>query len=124
MGLGESRYNHIRQIIQDYDKFKADAEELLEQGRNIGDGQPHGTDITDPTGQLAMKREGLMVYVRAVDKGLLEVAPEYRQLLWLWEHDRVPLNELPGAQYVSPKTMYNQKRIWFIAIERELGWKI
>lgn len=119
MGMEKSLYNKIRSIIQDYDRQIDNANDLLMDKGLSMDGLPHGTGTTDPTGDTATKRENRLREPRAVAQALLEVPEYYREALWEWEHDRIPLHSLAHA-YVSPSTLYRYKRVWFYGIARIL----
>lgn len=124
MGMGKTRYYAVLGILRDYDQNIADAKALLERGRNLGDGQPHGTDKTDPVGDIASKREKILDKIRAVDDSMEEIPAEYRDALWQWVKEGKALWTIPGAEYISNRTMYSCKKKLLCGIEERMGWKV
>lgn len=123
LGIGEARYKALRGILRNYEQYKADATELLHRGRNV-DGMPRGGGISDTTASIAMQREHLMYYVRAVDKALVYIGPYMAKIIWENEKEGKTYTEIPETMYIDRGSIWEAKKVFYSELEKNLGWKV
>jgi len=73
-----SVYRRTLYLVRDYDRIKREIAGVPFQ-THTGDGQPRGTDTSDPTGNAALKMEKLWQDCKAIDDALFKVPQEYRR---------------------------------------------
>lgn len=113
-----------RRLIRQYDKKREEADDLLALDIGIRiDGQPRGTDISDPTAKTAESREELLDDIRAIEDGFIVVPEEYRAVIWAWVKDgERPLYSIDGAESASDRTFYEYERRFITAVAINKGW--
>jgi len=111
------------QLIRNYDRFKEQAEDLLALGVGIKtDGQPKGTSKSDPTARTAAQREKILAEIAAIDAGIQAIPEEYRDTIWKWVKEGIPLYQIEGSLYASDRTWYEYKRRFITEVARQKGW--
>jgi hypothetical protein len=65
-------------LVRDYDRIKKEIAEIP-YATHTGDGQPRGTDTSDPVGNAALRMEALGKRCEAIDQALHDVPSEYRR---------------------------------------------
>ncbi len=114
-------YKRAIAFAEGYDRLKAEAMDLLMQS-SAPDGQPRGTGTSDPTAAAAIRRERVMNEIHIIETAILDVEPEYRQVVITSVCRGVPLNHINGADYTSIRTWVRQRQKFLLGIVREAGW--
>ena len=109
--LPKEVYMQTLWFIRTYPQMQEEYEDTPEKA-HVMDGQPRGTDIGDPTGQMAVRRAELAVKLEAIDRALNEIPAEYRQSV----KDSIILR-VPYRDYASRKTWatYRRRFVYFVA---------
>ena len=68
IGISRDRYLELLHFCRQYRRWKHDADSLLGLQSHAGDGQPHGSGISDPTARAAERREVLLVKIDLVER--------------------------------------------------------
>lgn len=66
-------------LIRDYDRLKADYIDMIESSPEPGDGQPRGSETSDPTFNLAVKCERILDSILAIESAFECIPKEYRK---------------------------------------------
>ena len=66
--LPRNLYRHTLYVIRDYDRIRLEYEDMLQLPAVRSDGQPKGTDKSDPTALTAARAEKYHDIISAVDK--------------------------------------------------------
>lgn len=106
-------------LVQGYEDMMAQLDSLIQKGV-IMDGQPHGTTPGDPTGMAVLRRSEKSRYVDAVKKALLELQPEYRDVVYRWVKTGKPLTEC-GGEYAHRNTYSNHKERFLYTVALYAG---
>lgn len=109
--LPKEIYMQTLWFIRTYPQMKEEYTDLIEKA-HVMDGQPRGTDVGDPTGQVATKRAELASKIKAVEDALFEIPVEYRMSVL----DSIVLR-VPYKDYASRKTWatYRRRFVYFVA---------
>lgn len=76
--LPRSLYRRILSVVRDYDRRYEERDIILYGSKKNDDGMPHGTDITNPTENSALKIMLIDDEINAVDNALKVIPVEYR----------------------------------------------
>lgn len=68
IGISKERYLELLYFCRQYRRWKHEAAQLLGIQSHAGDGQPHGSGITDPTARAAEKRAALTEKIALVER--------------------------------------------------------
>ena len=68
-------------LVVGYDQIQRELDDMIQQSV-VMDGQPKGNMTGDPTGAAVMRRERKRTKIEAVDKALLTIPPEYRDIVF------------------------------------------
>lgn len=109
--LPKEVYMQTLWFIRTYKQMRDEYDDLPERA-HVMDGQPRGTDVGDPTGQIAAKRADLRTKIDAIEQALAEIPPEYRASVL----DSIVLR-VPYKDYASRKTWatYRRRFVYFVA---------
>lgn len=80
--LPTNLYRQTLYAIRDYERLKEEYEYMLTGSNVIMDGQPKGTNVGDPTGELAAKIENIHDRIKAVEEAKKEIPKEYMKGVW------------------------------------------
>ena len=70
-------------LVVGYDQIQKELDDMIQQSV-VMDGQPKGNMTGDPTGAAVLRRERKRTKLEAVDKALLTIPPEYRDIVFRW----------------------------------------
>ena len=76
--LPRTVYNRVLWVIRDYERMKAERNEILHGYNCEQDGMPRGSDTSDPTMEKALKLEQIDREMQAVEQALLLVPDDLR----------------------------------------------
>ena len=76
--LPKTVYHRTLWVIRDYERMKAERNEILYSYNCEQDGLPHGSDVGTPTEVKALKLEQISRDVEAVEQALLQVDEDMR----------------------------------------------
>ena len=76
--LPKTVYHRTLWVIRDYERMKAERNEILYSYNCEQDGLPHGSDVGTPTEVKALKLEQISRDVEAVEQALLQVEEDMR----------------------------------------------
>lgn len=100
--LPRSIYNQTLWLIRDYDRLKREYHDIIDE-TPYNDGQPRGTNTSDPTAQKAIKLESVSERLKAIEQAEIQIPEEYRK--------HVLNNVLYGTRYPLD---YANKNTWSI----------
>ena len=123
--------DNLESFVRLYDHFKEQADALLDAGVGIStDGQPHGTDKTDPVAIAAERRERYLADMRIIEESLIDACrdkwgerqPFYEKGIWQQVKESRKWREVDGYYYASEKTWwsYKQKFLHELAVRKGL----
>ena len=72
-GITKFRYDELLAYCRQYPEKKAEAASLLGIGGQTLDGMPHGTDVGDPVGRAAERREKLLGDIALIEQCAAQV---------------------------------------------------
>ena len=75
--LPKSLYNRGLYIIRDYDRLCEQRKEIIFGSANVKSGMPHGTGVSKPTEQKAIRLSKIEGEIETIDKALRQIPPEY-----------------------------------------------
>lgn len=90
--------------IRNYDNLQEEARDLLEQSP-VNDGQPRGSQKSDPTAQAAERRERVTRQIKHIEDALRIVPAEYRAVLIENVARQVPLYKAAPKAYIADTTL-------------------
>lgn len=76
--LPKTVYHRTLWVIRDYERMKAERNEILYSYSCEQDGMPHGSDVGNPTEVKALKLEQISKDMEAVEQALLTVDDDMR----------------------------------------------
>ena len=77
--LPHNLYMRVLYIIRDYDRMKDEYQEILQLSPPALTGVPGSRELTDPTGDKAIRLAMISGEMHAVDQALMDIPREYRQ---------------------------------------------
>lgn len=80
--LPRNLYRQTLYVIRDYDRIKLEYEDMLQLSAVCSDGQPRGSDVSDPTPLMAARAERYHDIIKAVDDAKQAIPKEYRKGVW------------------------------------------
>lgn len=121
--LPKRAWRRALDLIMDYDRIKKEADDLITRGHEH-DGQPRGSDLSDPTFSAVMARERYLRDIEAVDQALARLPSDVRNIVFLSYKDGRRLDSFPEFAWIDAKrvTKYRKQfvedvavfaRIWF-----------
>lgn len=116
--LGQTLYNKTIWRIRDYYRLKTEADDLIQQSKNIN-GEPTKTNkVTDTIADIVAKRERYIKEINTIDKCLERIPKEYRVGVW----DNITKG-YPYPRYADRTTYgrWKSKFIYEVAMEFEKG---
>lgn len=114
--LPKEVYMQTLWFIRTYPQMKEEYTDLIEKA-HVMDGQPRGTDIGDPTGQMAVKRAELAAKIKAVENAMTEIPGEYRMTIL----DSIVFRT-PYKDYANIKTWKNWRRRFVFFVAKYMGF--
>lgn len=102
--------------IKDYFNLKEEYGDILTNSKD-NDGQPRGSGVGDPTSQMAIKVADLGFQIRAIEKGLNRIPPEYQDAVW----KKVQYGE-EYPKYANKKTYDKWRQRFIFWVAYYLGW--
>ena len=99
-------------MIRDYDRIRLEYEDMLQLPAVRSDGQPKGTDKSDPTALTAARAEKYHDIISAVDKAKKEIPKEYRKGVWQNIVHEAPF---PLTAARSTYGLYKSKFVYMVA---------
>lgn len=93
-------YMQIIHIIRDYDRMKSELNDLIEESPAPSDGQPRGTQTSDPTVRKALKVSVTSDKIRAVEKAIASIPEEYQDDI------------LENIKHNKPFPDYGNRKTW------------
>lgn len=113
--IPKEAYQQALWLIRYYPQLSEEAEAIL-VASSKQDGQPRGTDTSDPTANLALKRERYITKMRYVENGLRIVPEEYRSSIW-----RSVVYREPTQIYANHKTLQHWRSEFIKEVARLAG---
>ena len=104
-----------------YARLQQEATDLLEQSPAM-DGQPRGTQTSDPTFAAAVRRARVRREIFVLDTALNCIEPEYREIVKQNLYYGVPLNDLDAFSYASQATWTRKRRAVLVDIVLRNQW--
>lgn len=102
----------LRQALKyarQYGIWEAMADEVLESSP-IMDGMPKGTATSDPVAAAAIKRENLKAWMGCIERAILMIQPQYREIVWESTVNGKKMESLKGYNKHGPATWARQKK--------------
>lgn len=113
--LPKTVYNRVLWLIRDYERMKAERNEIIHGYNCEQDGLPHGSETGNPTMDKALKLETLGREMEAVEQALLLVDEDMRNGI---------INnicyQVPYPYYPSNSTWARNKRVFVYQVARNL----
>ena len=106
-------------LVQGYDSLQKELDDMI-QNSVVMDGQPKGNMTGDPTGAAVLRRDRKRTKVEAVDKALLTIPPEYRQIVFEWVKTGKTIREC-GGDYAHRNTYSNWKESFLYEVAMNYG---
>lgn len=100
--LPHNLYMRTLYLVKDYDRLKKEYHDIIDE-TPPRDGQPRGTDISDPTAQKAIKLELIFEQLKSVEQAQVDLPDKYKNPIFN--------NICYGVQYPDDKT-YDTYRAW------------
>ena len=120
-GLPRDLWRRTVNFIRGYDRIKDDLDYLIQQSHDQ-DGQPRGTDTSDPTATIVIAREHLRKELDAIEDARRAIPSEWRDAVFLSIKDERPLYSFPVTHYTDPKTMTRLRSIFVKQVAINMGW--
>jgi len=76
--LPDTLYRRVIALIRDYDRLKDEYHEVLHSGGQRPDGQPRGTQVSNPTERKAIRMALISSELKAVEQAIVVIPHEYR----------------------------------------------
>lgn len=110
-------YRQTLAMIRDYYRLVEEYDSMLTESGSPADGQPRGSKIGDPTGNLVIRLHNTSARIEAIEKARRGIAPEYMEGVWksIQYRERYP-NDAGRNTYGRWKAKY----IWLVA--HHMGW--
>ena len=108
-------------LVVGYDQIQKELDDMIQQSV-VMDGQPKGNMTGDPTGAAVLRRERKRTKIEAVDKALLCIPPEYRDIVFRWvkADNKMTLVEC-GGDYAHRNTYSNWKEVFLYWVAVNYG---
>ena len=107
-------------LVVGYDQIQRELDDMIQQSV-VMDGQPKGNMTGDPTGAAVLRRERKRTKIEAVDKALLTIPPEYRDIVFRWVKTGRTLDEC-GADSAHRNTFSRYKEQLLYEVATGMGW--
>ena len=131
LGMDPKLKDYLVSYIRMYDHFKEMADALLENGVGINmDGQPHGTNTSDPTAITAERREKYLQDIRIIEDSIVDACRDrkgepqvfFQTGIWQQVKEGRHWREIDGYYFASEKTWwtYKQRFLHEVAIRKGL----
>ena len=114
--LPKEVYMHTLWFIRDYPRMKEEYMDIIGKAHPM-DGQPRGTGVGDPTGQMAVKAAELSDRIGAIEAALGEIPQEYRQGVF----DNI-LYRIPYSDYASRNTWKTWRHRFVFAVAKMMNF--
>lgn len=113
--LPKEVYMQTLWFIRDYPRMKEEYDSLIGRSHPM-DGQPRGTDVGDPTGQIAVKAAELSGKINAIEKALSSIPKEYRQSVFENVVYRIPYKPVASR---NTWVTYRRRFVYFVAVNMQ-----
>lgn len=123
-GISRFRYDELVAFCRQYPEKKAEAASLLGVGSQRLDGMPRGTDVSDPVGRAAERRESLLNDIALIEKCAMNVeggkwfAALIQNICMRKAYQYIDSLILPTSKRC---TFFKQRRQFFILLDKELN---
>lgn len=114
--LPKEIYKQTYWFIRSYPLLVEEYNNLIGKA-HVMDGQPRGTDVGDPTGQIAVKAAELSFKIHAIDLAKSDIPPEYRDSVF----DSIVKNK-PCPDYASRNTWKTYRRRFIYSVAKIMGF--
>lgn len=117
IGIPNSVQDRVFDLIRDYDRMRAALDDLI-ISTHEQDGQPRGSDLSDPTVRAVMAREKYRDEVAAIDKARNYLPDDVRDIVFLSFKDQRRLMSFPEFEWIDAKrvTRYRKQFIKDVAL--------
>ena len=113
--LPKTVYHRTLWVIRDYERMKAERNEILYSYSCEQDGLPHGSDVGTPTEAKALKLEQISRDMEAVEQALLQVDEDMRSGIM-----NSICYQVPYPYYPSTSTWVRRKRKFVYDVAKNL----
>lgn len=116
-GLPDELANQVIWLVKDYDRMKLEYDNTIWDSPDPPDGQPRGSNNSDPTSREALKRAELFRKLQAVEQAKLMIPEVYRKGVW-----NNLLYRTPYPNDASRKTYWSYKSGFLYKVAENMNW--
>lgn len=120
-GMPTDLWQRTVKLIKGYDRIKDDLDFLIQES-HTQDGQPRGSDVSDPTAEIVIAREHLRRELDAIESARMTIPSEWRDAVFLSFKDGTPMYMFPVTLYTDPKTMTRLRADFVKQVAKNMGW--
>lgn len=111
-------YIQVIYLVRDYERLKEEYHEIVGQSPEPSDGQPRGSNLTDPTAKGGMLLATIANKLEAVEQSYIAVPEEYREGIM-----QNIVSYIPYPDTAHRNTWSRQKCKFLYNIAKKMFWK-
>lgn len=116
-GLPNNLANQVMWLIRDYERMKVEYDNAVGDSPGPPDGQPRGSNTSDPTSREGVKRAELFRKLQAIEQAKLGIPYNYMQGVW----DNI-LYKTPYPETKERTTWWRYKARFMYKVAENLFW--
>lgn len=115
MNITREQYFSTIWFIRDLPNMKREARDLLDQSP-INDGQPRGSQTSDPTAAAAERRENVLRNIKCIEDAFQVVPEEYRGVLYENVVKQRPLYQVAPKAHIADTTLQYWRVVFIVEV--------
>lgn len=115
MNITREQYFATIWFIRDLPNMKREARDLLDQSP-INDGQPRGSQTSDPTAAAAERRESVLRNIKCIEDAFNVVPEEYRGVLYENVVKQRPLYKVAPKAHIADTTLQYWRVVFIVEV--------